>query len=97
MRFLQTPAWRMAWREARAAAPKFLFVVFGVAAGVGALTGVRGFSAAFHESLRKEARTLMAADLLIRQFAEPTEEQERVIAEWVKRGARLSASLKPCP
>lgn len=90
MRFFRTPAWRMAWREARAAAPKFLFVVFGVAAGVGALTGVRGFSAAFHDSLRKEARTLMAADLLIRQFATPTEEQERVITQWERRGARLS-------
>lgn len=90
MRPFHGPAWRMAWREARAAAPKFLFVMFGVAAGVGALTGVRGFSAAFHESLKKEARTLMAADLLIRQFAEPTEEQERIIAQWEARGARVS-------
>lgn len=90
MRPFRTPAWRMAWREARAAAPKFLFVIFGVAAGVGALTGVRGFSAAFHDSLKKEARTLMAADLLIRQFAAPTEEQEKVIAQWEQRGARLS-------
>jgi len=90
MKLFRTPAWRMAWREARAAAPKFLFVIFGVAAGVGALTGVRGFSAAFHESLKREARTLMAADLLIRQFAEPNEEQERVIAAWERRGARVS-------
>ncbi len=90
MKLFRTPAWRMAWREARAAAPKFLFVVFGVAAGVGALTGVRGFSAAFHDSLKKEARTLMAADLLIRQFGDPAEEQEKVIAQWERRGARLS-------
>jgi putative ABC transport system permease protein len=90
MRLFRTPAWRMAWREARAAAPKFLFVIFGVAAGVGALTGVRGFSSAFHDSLKKEARTLMAADLLIRQFAAPTEEQEKVIAQWEQRGARVS-------
>jgi len=90
MKLFRTPAWRMAWREARAAAPKFLFVIFGVAAGVGALTGVRGFSAAFHESLKREARTLMAADLLIRQFAEPNEEQQRVIAAWERRGAQVS-------
>lgn len=83
-------AWKMAWREARAAAPKFAFVLFGVAAGVGALTGVRGFSAAFHEALRREARTLMAADLLIRQFAAPTAAQEREIEAWTRRGARLS-------
>lgn len=90
MKFFHTPAWRMASREARASAPKFLFVILGVAAGVGALTGVRGFSTAFHESLRKEARTLMAADLLIRQFAPPSPEQEKVIADWERRGARLS-------
>ncbi|MBI4892769.1 MAG: FtsX-like permease family protein [Acidobacteria bacterium] len=83
-------AWRMAWREARASAPKFLFVIFGVAAGVGALTGVRGFSAAFHEALRREARTLMAADLLIRQFQAATPAQESEIQAWEKRGARLS-------
>lgn len=83
-------AWKMAWREARASAPKFAFVIFGVAAGVGALTGVRGFSAAFHEALRREARTLMAADLLIRQFVAPTPGQEREIDAWAKRGVRLS-------
>ena len=27
-------AWKMVWREARASAAKFVFVVFGVAAGV---------------------------------------------------------------
>jgi putative ABC transport system permease protein len=32
----------------------------------------------------------MAADLLIRQFAEPTSEQEKVIAQWEQRGARVS-------
>ena len=26
----QSAAWRMAWREARASAPKFIFVIFGV-------------------------------------------------------------------
>ena len=83
-------AWKMAWREARASAPKFAFVIFGVAAGVGALTGVRGFSAAFHEALRREARTLMAADLLIRQFAAPTPRQEKEIESWAARGVRLS-------
>jgi putative ABC transport system permease protein len=87
---LQSVAWRMAWREARASAPKFVFVIFGVAAGVGALTGVRGFSAAFHEALRREARTLMAADLLIRQFAAPTPAQEKEIQVWGGRGVRVS-------
>ena len=68
-------AWKMAWREARASAAKFVFVVFGVAAGVGALTGVRGFSAAFQDLLRRESRTILAADLTLRQFTAPSEAQ----------------------
>jgi putative ABC transport system permease protein len=83
-------AWRMAWREARSSAPKFLFVIFGVAAGVGALTGVRGFSAAFHGVLKREARTLMAADLTVRQFAEPTPEQLAKLDPWMRRGVRYT-------
>jgi putative ABC transport system permease protein len=83
-------AWKMAWREARASAPKFVFVIFGVAAGVGALTGVRGFSAAFFETLKREARTLMAADLTIRQFGDAAERQKQEIDLWISRGARLS-------
>jgi len=83
-------AWKMAWREARASAPKFVFVVFGVAAGVGALTGVRGFSAAFFEALKREARTLMAADLTVRQFGDATAAQQLEIDKWLDRGASLS-------
>ncbi|WP_321474402.1 FtsX-like permease family protein [uncultured Paludibaculum sp.] len=86
----QSAAWRMAWREARASAPKFVFVIFGVAAGVGALTGVRGFSAAFHEALRREARTLMAADLTIRQFTPFSPAQDAEIQSWLKKGAQLT-------
>ena len=86
----RSPAWRMAWREARASAPKFAFVVFGVAAGVGALTGVRGFSAAFREALHREARTLMAADVSIRQFEPTTPAQNAEIDSWLRRGARLT-------
>ncbi|HEY3442549.1 MAG TPA: FtsX-like permease family protein [Paludibaculum sp.] len=83
-------AWKMAWREARASAPKFIFVIFGVAAGVGALTGVRGFSSAFFEALKREARTLMAADLTVRQFGDATKPQTQEMDKWIARGARLS-------
>ena len=86
----RSPAWRMAWREARASGPKFAFVIFGVAAGVGALTGVRGFSAAFHSVLKREARTLMAADFTVRQFVEPTGAQLAELAAWSSRGVRFT-------
>ena len=89
MRLWLTAA-RIAWREARAAKLKFLFVLFGVAAGVGALTGVRGFSAAFNSALQREARTLNAADFAIRQFSPASPEQQKVLDGFVQRGAQVT-------
>jgi len=66
---------RIAWRETRSSMVKFVFVVFGVAAGVGALSGVRGFSQSFESMLTREARTVMAADLTARQFVLPDADQ----------------------
>ncbi|HEX5431435.1 MAG TPA: FtsX-like permease family protein [Bryobacteraceae bacterium] len=66
---------RIAWRETRSSTIKFLFVVLGVAAGVGALCGVRGFSQSFEGMLTSEARTVMAADLTARQFVMPDANQ----------------------
>jgi putative ABC transport system permease protein len=87
-------AWRMAWREAHSSAPKFLFVVLGVAAGVGALTGVRGFSSGFQDLLRREARTLMAGDMLIRLFSALTPAQEAELDRWQARGVRITPILE---
>lgn len=87
-------AWRMAWREARSSAPKFLFVIFGVAAGVGALTGVRGFSSGFQDLLKREARTLMAGDMLIRLFSALTPAQEAELDRWQARGVRITPILE---
>ena len=48
---------KIAWRETRASSGRFIFVILAVAAGVGSLTGVRGFSRAFHTMLQRDART----------------------------------------
>ncbi len=98
---------KIAWRELRASPAKFAFVVIAVAAGVGSLTGVRGFSQAFHGMLLAKARTLMAADVSSRDFALPTPQQRTVLDSLVQRGARvtnvtetltmMSASSKPNP
>ena len=92
MRFFAacTLAWRVARREARASAPKFLFAILGVAAGVGALTGVRGFADAFQEELRRQARSLMAADVSLRQFTALTPAQQQCLDGYVQRGAQLT-------
>ena len=81
-------AMRMAWRESRAAGAKFLFVILAVAMGVGTLTGVKGFSRAFHTLLLREARTLMAADLMVRVFALPSATQTAAMDKLGQQGVQ---------
>ena len=80
----------MAWREARASSARFLFVILAVAAGVGALTGVRGFSHAFRTALAGEARTLMAADLSVRAFFPFTGDSQKTLDELARRGVGIT-------
>lgn len=86
MRFSWRTATKIAWRESRSSSVKFLFVIFAVAVGVGSLTGVRGFSRAFHDMLLEQARTLMAADLSLRVFELPTPRQAAEMDALAKRG-----------
>ena len=80
-----TRQWRtaakIAWRETRASSGRFVFVILAVAAGVGSLTGVRGFSRAFHTILQRDARGFMAADLSVRTFTVPDAVQMQADAE----------------
>ncbi len=86
MNFNWHTAWKIAWRESRASSVKFLFVVLAVAIGVGSLTGVRGFSRAFHQMLLDQARTLMAADLSLRVFTLPTPQQQAALDQLSREG-----------
>ena len=81
-------ALKIAWRDLRSSPAKFLFVILAVAVGVGALTGVRSFSRAFHNLLVRQARTLMAADISLRVFGQPTPQQTAAIAGLEQRGVR---------
>ena len=81
-------ALKIAWRESRASSAKFIFVILAVAAGVGSLTGVRGFSRAFRDMLLKDARTLMAGDLSVRVFELPNAEQKVLFDALQARGVR---------
>ncbi len=88
--FTLQAARKIAWREARASSFKFLFVILAVAVGVGALTGVRGFSTAFRRMLNSEARTLMAGDVSARIFVQPDAKQQKVLDGLEGRGVRLT-------
>ncbi len=87
-------SWRLAakiaWREARASSSKFLFVVLAVALGVGVLSGVRGFCAAFRQMLLRDARILMAADISARIYHEPSPDEQRALDDLVSRGATIT-------
>ncbi len=63
---------RIAARELRSSRGKFFFVILSVAIGVAALTGVRGFSTAFRQTLMIRARSILAGDLAARMFQQPT-------------------------
>ncbi|HEX4136147.1 MAG TPA: FtsX-like permease family protein [Bryobacteraceae bacterium] len=77
---------KIAWRETRSSSGRFIFVILAVAAGVGSLTGVRGFSRAFHTMLQRDARTFMAADLTVRTFQLPTGPQTTEMKALAQRG-----------
>jgi putative ABC transport system permease protein len=86
-----TTASRIASRELRSSRGKFLFVILSVAIGVAALTGVRGFSTAFRQTLLVRARSILAADLAARMFQQPDATQ----AEKLKALATTGVAMTP--
>ena len=79
---------RIAWRELRASRTKFVFVILSVAVGVGALTGVRGFSESFQKTLLDQARSIMAADLSARMFRQPTAQEDAAMNALATQGVQ---------
>jgi putative ABC transport system permease protein len=65
---------------------KFVFVVLAVAMGVGALSGVRGFSQSVQTMLGSETRNIMAADLTARQFNDPDNQQAALLEALGSKG-----------
>src|SRR5438270_11504796 len=66
---------KIAWRDLHAAPAKFVFVILAVAAGVAALSGVKGFGYAFKGMLLRNAKQLIAADVQAQTWDNPTPEQ----------------------
>ncbi|HZU28380.1 MAG TPA: FtsX-like permease family protein [Bryobacteraceae bacterium] len=83
-------ALRIAWRDLRGSPGKFVFVVLAVAAGVGALTGVRGFSESFRHMLADKARAILAADLSMIEFTLPDAAQQTELRALEARGVRMT-------
>src|SRR5581483_820978 len=80
---------RMAWREARGSYRHFLFFLFSIAIGVGAIVGVGNIAANFEAMTLHEARNLLAADLEARLIRPLSKEGESVLADLTGRGISI--------
>ena len=85
-----TTAGRIASRELRSSRGKFFFVILSVAIGVAALTGVRGFSSAFRQTLLVRARSILAGDLSARMFQQPDASQVTKLDALKSGGVRMT-------
>ena len=85
-----TTAARIASRELRSSRSKFLFVILSVAIGVAALTGVRGFSSAFRQTLLVRARSILAGDLSARMFQQPDTRQAQQLEQLTQGGVQMT-------
>ena len=81
---------KLAWRDLGTSKAKFLFAVLAVSAGVAALSGVRGYCAAFQEMLLSDARMLLAGDLSIRLSRAPDPEERAVLDALASQGAEVT-------
>ncbi len=81
-----TTALKIAWRDMRHSAGKFVFVVLSVAIGVAAITGVRSFSMAFRQALLLNARSIMAADLSAHMTEPPSQAELDAIKNLQQKG-----------
>ncbi len=73
-----------------AARIKLLFAVLAVSVGVAALSGVRGYCAAFQEMLLRDARILLAADLSASLSRDPDPGEQAVLDGLAERGAGVT-------
>ena len=87
---------RMAVREVRTGWQRLLFFVLSIAVGVGALVGIASFSANLEGAIRREARTLMAADVQLTSNQPFAADTQAALAPWTDAGAR-TAELAEMP
>jgi putative ABC transport system permease protein len=81
---------RIAWRETRPVLKRFVFMVAGIAVGVGALTGIKGFSQALEHAISRSAKDLIASDLAVRFNSAPSQADLDALESLEKRGAVMT-------
>lgn len=91
LRAARFPLW-MVWRESRFSWRRQLFFAACIALGVGGLVAVKSFGLGIEARMQGEARTLLAADLVLASAREFTAEEREALAELEARGARITIS-----
>jgi putative ABC transport system permease protein len=84
----------MAWREGRAAKRRTLFLTVAIAVGVGALVAINSFADNLRDSVERQARALLGADLAFSSGARLSPASEAVLAE-VGRAATVGGLAPP--
>ncbi len=74
----------LAWRESRASGRRALLILASIAIGVGALVAINSFTDGLRESVRKEARALLGADLAVYSGSPFTPKAEALVADVVR-------------
>ncbi|HKI98619.1 MAG TPA: FtsX-like permease family protein [bacterium] len=91
---MSTFVWPMLLREARASAKRLLLFVLCIAAGVGGLVAVKAFSHNLQRAVRGEARSLLAADIVVRSSRAPGAAEQAALAQVQAQGAQVARSLE---
>ncbi|MDH5752132.1 MAG: FtsX-like permease family protein [Deltaproteobacteria bacterium] len=84
----------MLWRETRASWKKLSLLVFCIAAGVGGLVAVQAFSVNMDRAIQREARTLLAADIVMTGYRKFGPAEEAALEGLAGRGARITRSYE---
>ena len=71
----------LAWREARGSRRRGLLIVLAIAIGVSALVAINSFTENLRESVRREARSLLGADLVIGSAGPLSDRAEALVQE----------------
>ena len=79
----------MLWREVRSSWSRLLLFLLCITAGVGGLVAVKSFSYNLRQAIAGEARSLMAADLILRSRQPFTVLERSFLAELIARGAEV--------
>lgn len=85
---------RLAWRETRPVWRRFLFLAVAVALGVGALTGLKGFSRALEQSITRSSRDLIASDMAVRMNSPVSSDELHVLESLKGRGAEVTRTTE---